>query len=242
MEAAFSRIKTDKNISEDQRYPYLEYNNLTETVTVVTLPNSIHDVAVYELNVEIIAGANGYLSEYAPEAADRILPLGSTTTNDFDGDYANSSKQPDGGIVYSAIGGVREVTIAIEVGLSQSYKSLCDAKDMWISGHHVKVCILVCINESPRVKNPTCAYDDIENVRIEMATMGQSVAEPMEWYTSHGYYGPIFYRGHRWTGEMSEARIEIWRPGCSCPDRYVSECFRMDILLVNHLMYVMFRN
>ncbi|KAK9326820.1 hypothetical protein V1520DRAFT_358597 [Lipomyces starkeyi] len=220
MEAAFSRIKTDKNISEDQRYPYLEYNNLTETVTVVTLPNSIHDVAVYELNVEIIAGANGYLSEYAPEAADRILPLGSTTTNDFDGDYANSSKQPDGGIVYSAIGGVREVTIAIEVGLSQSYKSLCDAKDMWISGHHVKVCILVCINESPRVKNPTCAYDDIENVRIEMATMGQSVAEPMEWYTSHGYYGPIFYRGHRWTGEMSEARIEIWRPGCSCPDRY----------------------
>ncbi|KAK9491997.1 hypothetical protein V1508DRAFT_420172 [Lipomyces doorenjongii] len=29
---------------------------------------------------------------------DHILPLGSTTTKAFDGDYANSSKQPDGGI------------------------------------------------------------------------------------------------------------------------------------------------
>ncbi|KAK9357119.1 hypothetical protein V1504DRAFT_399150 [Lipomyces starkeyi] len=219
MEAAFSRIKADKSISEDQRYPFLEYNNLTETVTVVTVPNSVHEVAVYELNFDIMAGANDYLSEHALGLVDRILPLGSTTTTDFDGDYANSSKQPDGGIIYSTIG-ADCLTIAIEVGLSQSYKSLCDAKDMWINGHHVKVCILVCINESPRFKTPTSAYDDIEDVRTEIAIMRQSAVEPMGWYESHGYYGPIFYRGHRWTGEMAEARIEIWRPGCSSPDRY----------------------
>ncbi|KAK9328044.1 hypothetical protein V1520DRAFT_347181 [Lipomyces starkeyi] len=220
MEAAFLRMKANKNISEDQKYPYLEYNNLTETVTVVTLPNSIHEVAVYELNVDIMTGANDYLSEHAPGLLGNVVPLGSTTTTDFDDDYANSSKQPDGGITYSAIGGVPEVTIAIEVGFSQSYKSICDAKDMWINGHHVKVCILVCINESPRFKNPTSTYDDIENVRTDMAIMGQSVAEPMEWYTSHGYFGPILYRGHRWTGEITETFIEIWRPGYSSPDRY----------------------
>ncbi|KAK9312491.1 hypothetical protein V1524DRAFT_465757 [Lipomyces starkeyi] len=193
MEAAFSRIRADKTISEDQRYPYLEYNNLTETLTVVTVPNSIHEVAVYELNFDIMDGANDYLSEHAP-GLDRILPLGSTTTTDFDGDYANSSKQPDGGIIYSTIGADCS-TIAIKVGLSQSYKSLCDAKDMWINGHHVNVCILI-------------------------ATMRQSAVEPMGWYESHGYYGPIFYRGHRWTGEMTGARIEIWRPSCSNPDRF----------------------
>ncbi|KAK9349957.1 hypothetical protein V1523DRAFT_421285 [Lipomyces doorenjongii] len=219
MEGAFSGIKADKNISDDQRYPYLEYNSLTETVTVVTVPNSVHEVVAYELNFDIMAGANDHLSEHAPGLLDRILPLGSTTTTDFEGDYANSSKQPDGGIIYSAIGAVC-LTIAIEVGLSQSYKSLCDAKDMWIDGHHVKVCILVCINESPRFKNPTSAYDDIEDLRTEIATMIQSAVEPMEWYTSHGYYGPIFYRAHRWIGEMTGARIEIWRPGYSSPDRY----------------------
>ncbi|KAK9372336.1 uncharacterized protein V1513DRAFT_474074 [Lipomyces chichibuensis] len=211
IEAAFSRIRADKNISEKS----IQYNNFTETVTVATSPNCIHEVAVFELNFDIINCANNYLSEHSPGLAACILPLGSTTTTDFDGDYAHSSKQPDGGITYCAIGVGSEVTIAIEVALSQSYKSLCDAKDMWIIGHHVKVCILVCINESPRFNNPTSAYDNIENVRTEMAIMGQSVAELME----HGYYGPIFYREHMWTGEMT-ARIEIWRPGCSSPDRY----------------------
>ncbi|KAK9386162.1 hypothetical protein V1515DRAFT_160867 [Lipomyces mesembrius] len=38
MEVAFPRVKADKNISEDQRYPHLEYNSLTETVTVPTCP------------------------------------------------------------------------------------------------------------------------------------------------------------------------------------------------------------
>ncbi|KAK9329605.1 hypothetical protein V1520DRAFT_310666 [Lipomyces starkeyi] len=219
MEAAFSRIKADKNISEDQRYPFLEYNNLTQTVTVVTVPNSVHEVAVYELNFDIMAGANDYLSEHAPGLVDNILPLGSTTTEDFDGDYAHSSKQPDGGITY-AIDAESNVMIAIEVGISQSYKSLCDAKDMWINGHHVKVCVLVCLNESPRFKNPTTAYDNIEDVRTEMATMKQSVAEQMRGYKSRGYYGPIAYRRHKWTGKLNEAFIEIWRGGNSSPERY----------------------
>ncbi|KAK9328503.1 hypothetical protein V1520DRAFT_328204 [Lipomyces starkeyi] len=100
------------------RYPYLEYNSLTETVTVVTVPNSIHEVA------------------HASELLDHVLPLGSTTKKDFDGDYAKSSRQADGGIEYSPIDGAC-VRIAIEVGISQSYKSLCDAKDMWINGHHI---------------------------------------------------------------------------------------------------------
>ncbi|KAK9357682.1 hypothetical protein V1504DRAFT_463654 [Lipomyces starkeyi] len=45
-----------------------------------------------------MTGANDYLFEHAPGLLDNIGPLGSTTTTDFDGDYANSSKQPDGGI------------------------------------------------------------------------------------------------------------------------------------------------
>ncbi|KAK9483517.1 hypothetical protein V1527DRAFT_472905 [Lipomyces starkeyi] len=40
---------------------------------------------------------------------------------------------------------------------------------------------------------PTSAYDDIEDVRTEIATMRQSAVEPMGWYESHGYYRPIFY-------------------------------------------------
>ncbi|KAK9311989.1 hypothetical protein V1524DRAFT_449984 [Lipomyces starkeyi] len=195
---AFSELKLKTGISDNQRYPYLSYNSLTEIVTVVTVPNSIHEVEVYELNSQIIASANAYLSEHAPELRCCIVPLGSTTTTDFEGDYTNSSKQPDGGVTYKAIGAGSEVTIAIEVGISQSYTSLCDAKDMWIIGHHVNICILVCINELPRA------------------------AEPVRWYVSQGYYGPICYRKHKWAGELNEAFIEVWRAG-SNPVRYVSQ-------------------
>ncbi|KAK9327746.1 hypothetical protein V1520DRAFT_393654 [Lipomyces starkeyi] len=219
---AFSELKLKTGISDDQRYPYLSYNSLTEIVTVVTVPNSIHEVAVYELNSRIIASANAYLSEHAPELRRCIVPLGSTTTTDFEGDYTNSSKQPDGGIKYKAIGAGSEVTIAIEVGISQSYKSLCDAKDMWINGHHVNICIWVCINELPRFKNPTTAHDNIEDVQAEMATMAQSTAEPMRWYVSQGYYGPICYRRHKWAGELNETFVEVWRAG-SNPVRIVSQ-------------------
>ncbi|KAK9357523.1 hypothetical protein V1504DRAFT_494426 [Lipomyces starkeyi] len=219
MEAAFSRIKADKNISEDQRYPYLSYNSLTETVTVVTVPNSIHEVAVHELSV-MFDSATEYLSECAPGLYRNILPLGSTTTDDFEGDYAHSSKQPDGGVAYNAIDASSGVTIATEVGISQSYKSLCEAKDVWINGHHVKVCILVYVSELSRFRNPTTAYHSIEDVRTEITTMKQSVAEPMRWYESHGYYGPIVYRRHKWAMELNEAFVEIWRPGRSSPDRY----------------------
>ncbi|KAK9371612.1 uncharacterized protein V1513DRAFT_428376 [Lipomyces chichibuensis] len=120
-----------------------------------------------ELNLDILTGANDYLSEHAPGLLDNIGPLGSTTTTYFDARRRNSIHGD-------------EVTLAIEVGLSRTYESLCDAKNMSINGHHVNVCILVCINESPWFKNPTSAYDDIANVQTEMDIMGQSVAEPME--------------------------------------------------------------
>ncbi|KAK9235079.1 hypothetical protein V1525DRAFT_421659 [Lipomyces kononenkoae] len=211
---AYSQQMAETKVSDDKRYPYLSYNSLTETVTVVTVPNSIHEVAVYELNTEIIASANAYLSEHAPGLLDYILPLGSTTTDDFHGDYVHSSKQPDGGITYND-----DVMIAIEVGTSQSYKSLSDAKDMWINGHHVKVCVLVYVKELPRFKNPTTAYD-IEDARAAMDTLYQSVDEQKQGYDSRGHYGPIVYREHKWAGTLDTGFIEIWRAGNSSPERY----------------------
>ncbi|KAK9428092.1 hypothetical protein V1505DRAFT_402141 [Lipomyces doorenjongii] len=198
LQDTYSEQMLETNMSDNQTYPYLSYNSLTETVTVATVPNSIHEVAVYELNSEIIASANDYLSDHAPGLLDNILPLGSTTADDFDG---------DGGMTY-VIDAESKVMIAIEVGISQSYKSLCDTKDMWINGHHVKVCVLVCLNELPRFKNPTTAYDNIEDVRTEIENMKQSMAEQMRGYKS------------MWAGKLNEAFIEIWRTGKNSPERY----------------------
>ncbi|KAK9351495.1 hypothetical protein V1523DRAFT_416595 [Lipomyces doorenjongii] len=217
LQDAYSELKLETNISDDQRYPYLSYNSLTETVTVVTVPNSVHEVAVYELNLMFESAAE-YLSKHQPGLYPNIVLLGSTTTDDFDDAYAQSIKQPDGGVVYNDANS--EVTIASEVGTSQSYKSLCDAKDVWIDGHYVKVCILVYVNELSQFRNPSTAYHGIEDVRTEITTMKQSAAEQMRRHESHGYYGPIIYRRHKWAGELNEVFIEIWRRGNSSPHRY----------------------
>ncbi|KAK9482324.1 hypothetical protein V1527DRAFT_415494, partial [Lipomyces starkeyi] len=40
--------------------------------------------------------------------------------------------------------------VAMEVRCSETYAGLCDDKDFWLDGRHVKVCILACFMESPR--------------------------------------------------------------------------------------------
>ncbi|KAJ8103591.1 hypothetical protein POJ06DRAFT_284426 [Lipomyces tetrasporus] len=51
-----------ENISEDQRYPSLTYNSLTQTVTVVTSPGSIHEGAARWIDSEIRELVKAYLS------------------------------------------------------------------------------------------------------------------------------------------------------------------------------------
>ncbi|KAK9491683.1 hypothetical protein V1508DRAFT_398740 [Lipomyces doorenjongii] len=209
LEKAYSKIKKEADISDDQRYPYLSYNSFTNTASVVTVPSSLHDASV-----------DAYLSSH-PQARDSILPVGSTTTYDFNGAYANTTKQPDGGFCYEPRGGEAQLTIAIEVGASETYQKLLKDKDIWIDGHGVKVCILVCLIESPRFRNPETRYENID-VGKERAMMAQRTAEVVERNGIQGHYGPISYRGHNWIGELDEAFIEIWRPDTTDCVRCVS--------------------
>ncbi|KAK9357490.1 hypothetical protein V1504DRAFT_436684 [Lipomyces starkeyi] len=50
LEKAYSRIKLEADISEDQRYPYLSYNSFTNTASVVTVPSSLHEQAAQEIS------------------------------------------------------------------------------------------------------------------------------------------------------------------------------------------------
>ncbi|KAK9428177.1 hypothetical protein V1505DRAFT_377865 [Lipomyces doorenjongii] len=221
LEKAYSKIKLEADISDDQRYPYLSYNSFTNTASVVTVPSSLHEYAVYDINHFISASVDAYLSSH-PQARDSILPVGSTTTYDFNGAYTNTTKQPDGGFCYEPRGGEAQLTIAIEVGTSETYQKLLKDKDIWIDGHGVKVCILVCLIESPRFRNPETRYENID-VGEERAMMAQRTAEVLERNGIQGHYGPISYRGHNWIGELDEAFIEIWRPD-------TTDCVRCNLI------------
>ncbi|KAJ8103561.1 hypothetical protein POJ06DRAFT_279322 [Lipomyces tetrasporus] len=179
LEECWSKIRSARNISEDQRYPYLAYN---------TVARDSDCVPAVELGSTILTGARGYLSSHGAES------------------LISTIKQADGTIKYKRPGAQAKVMIAIE--------------DLWIEGQHVKVCILVCLDESPRFRNPDTRYEHVTNVDVEMDAMARCVAKSEERDSSQSYYGQIKYRGHRWVGDLTKAFIEVWRANKRQPARY----------------------
>ncbi|KAK9310924.1 hypothetical protein V1522DRAFT_414899 [Lipomyces starkeyi] len=222
LEESWSKIRSARNISEDQKYPYLAYDSAAEIVTVVTVPRSLHEDPALELGRMILDGAREYLSGHAADASlvRSIRNAGSTTFKGAYGSYSKSKKQADGTILYTPLGGHTKIMIAIEVGYSQDYTSLCRNKDLWIEGRHVKVCILVCLDESPQFRNPRTLNESVGDVDAEMDKMVRSMAESVIRDNLQGYYGCVEYRGHKWVGDLKEAFIEVWRANKRQPIRY----------------------
>ncbi|KAK9258049.1 hypothetical protein V1519DRAFT_494280 [Lipomyces tetrasporus] len=182
------------------RYPYLSYNGLIHIATVVTVPRDLHEVPASEFMSEIMNSIEAYLSVHKPDAVGTIVDSGSVKEKITYGTYAHSSKQSDGVFKYN---------MAIEVGSSETYAALCRDKDMWLDGHHVNVCMLVCFNESPRFRNPTSLYENLD-VRSEIENMNLVANKSMP-----SHYGPISYPNHHWLGTLKEGFIEVWRENSS---------------------------
>ncbi|KAK9321609.1 hypothetical protein V1517DRAFT_325896 [Lipomyces orientalis] len=207
LEESWSKIKSD-TCSEDKSYPRLSYNSVTETVTVVTVPKDLHEVAASELRRQIMNGIVEYLSHHSPESLGRIVDAGSSDVRGSSGGYEHSVKQADGLFKYLGPGAGR-ATVAFEVGFSQNYGSLLDNKDMWIQGCHAKACVLMCLNECPRFRNPTEPFENIGDVPAEKAAMNRhaNATAPLD----GSYFPQISYRDHIWAGGVTEAFIEVWR-------------------------------
>ncbi|ODQ74712.1 hypothetical protein LIPSTDRAFT_68810, partial [Lipomyces starkeyi NRRL Y-11557] len=211
LDAAFSELKSAAGISEEQRYPSLTYNSLTQTVTVVTAPSGIHEAAARWIDIKTSRYVEGYLSTRSPYTLQNIRPIGSTTEH-IPGLYARSRKEPDGGFVYSPVDGEDKVTIVYEVGYSEAYSKLLDDKDMWINGEGVNVFILISFKEAPQFAYPaTPSYQDITDSRATRSAMSRTVGRTAQLNIPQRYYGPLRYRDHTWAGELKEAFIEVWR-------------------------------
>ncbi|KAK9321126.1 hypothetical protein V1517DRAFT_353970 [Lipomyces orientalis] len=184
-----------------------------------TCPGYIHESASSNTCPWIIKYAEDYLSTYSEELVDTIGSYGSTTTKSFRGAFEGSTKQPDGGVRYF-YSGSNKVTVAVEVGFSEDYRSLCKDKDVWVDGHGVNVFILVCLTEKPQFKNPTTEYEDIGDVDAAIAQMNNSISETLHLNLSNNRNALFLYRSYKWAAELTDAFIEIWRPGSSIPSKY----------------------
>ncbi|KAK9337641.1 hypothetical protein LIPSTDRAFT_244102 [Lipomyces starkeyi NRRL Y-11557] len=222
LQKSWSKFKEEMDIREDQRYPRLSYNSLDQVATVVTIQRALHEVAAYEFSVEVRTGVREYLSSRSPQECSRIVGTGSTTKRSTHGKYAKSSKEPDGSFFYDDDDAGLVLRVVIEAGHSEHYGRLLRDKDMWMKGMNAKTVVLICLKESPTFKNPHTAYEDFEDVDLEVVRMKQHIRKVRQTNIEQGFYGPLEYRNHRWFGQMSDAFIEVWRVGMKDPVRSVS--------------------
>ncbi|KAK9261727.1 hypothetical protein V1519DRAFT_460680 [Lipomyces tetrasporus] len=199
LEESWSNIKSD-TYSEDKGYYPTRRDAVTETVTVVTVPRNLHEVAASELRRQIMNGIVEHLSHHSPESLGRIVDAGSSNVRGSGGGYEHSVKQADG--LFQYIGpGAGPATVAFEVGFSQNYDSLLGNKDMWIQGCHAKA--------FSTISNPTEPVENIGDVAAEKAamTLHALATVPLD----GSYFPQIRYRDHVWAGGVTEAFIEVWR-------------------------------
>ncbi|KAK9312202.1 hypothetical protein V1524DRAFT_418353 [Lipomyces starkeyi] len=165
LDAAFSELKSAAAISEEQRYPSLTYNSLTQTVTVVTAPSSIHESSTLD---------------------------GLRDEGHFPGLYARSRKEQDGGFRYTTVDGEDKVTIVYEVGYSEAYSKLLDDKDIWIHGKGVNVFILISFKETPRFAYPATHHTRISQIGEQPARQfSRTVGRTTQLNIKQGCYGPL---------------------------------------------------
>ncbi|KAK9327016.1 hypothetical protein V1520DRAFT_349974 [Lipomyces starkeyi] len=218
LEESWSKFKAENNVAEEKRYPSLSYNALLQIATVVTYQSALHDRTA-EIFKEIIkSNVDEYLSIHQPKTISRIMSYGSSTVEEF-GPYGKTSKDPDQSFLYGHPDREPLLQVAIECGVSESYKALCRDKDIWINLLGAKVVILIFLKEAPRFKSPHIGYENITDPVAEIQKMKQHVVEAMKHNLKQGNYGPIEYRGHIWAGKLDEVFVEAWRAGEEQPVR-----------------------
>ncbi|KAK9244579.1 hypothetical protein V1506DRAFT_567567 [Lipomyces tetrasporus] len=196
-----------------EQYPSLAYNSLEQDVTVITTQSALHEFAASELRKNITVSLEEYFSIYKLEAREGIMDSASSTLTSTRRQYVRSSKDPVGSFSYDDDEDGLILRVAIEAGFTENYLGLQRDIDMLIKGLDAKVVVLIFLQESPRFKSPNNRHNDIdiEHIDVELARMRQYMLEARRRNQERGTYGPIEYRNHTWSGNLKQARIEVWR-------------------------------
>ncbi|KAK9340286.1 hypothetical protein LIPSTDRAFT_106951 [Lipomyces starkeyi NRRL Y-11557] len=79
------------------------------------------------------------------------------TRNDFQGRWSQSSKTPDGDMLFTSLVTANTgAAIIIEVGFSESVRRLARDAETWLIGlrDEVRVCIIITLDEQPAYRMP----------------------------------------------------------------------------------------
>jgi hypothetical protein len=202
------KLNKDLNLDEsDDRYPRFSYIASTSSLIVQCTTTPVHETMIDFLGNYLPSK----LSENARVATGRKIPM-------LKGKHAGLGKIPDISIQEKQPGRSRQTKWVLEVGFSETYDELLEDVQLWLTGRESEVvyCVLVKITEDPTHNCPLRDVSD-EEIRGRELKSAETISE--EDFMGEEY-GPVFYDGDRWVGQIKEVFWEVWRlnPGTGKPE------------------------
>lgn len=172
------------------------------TVIIELMPSPIHDAVVSHFMQGFTCA-----QDTASEAVQFSTRLATNEMyNDFDD---RSCKIADLYLKVTDQTGIGQPKFVLEVGVSESYEQLVKDAKLWLERNcTVSVVVLVKVTEASKCR---CPVSDtlMEDLSLFNLPENSSQLCPEE-FVSRGDYGPIFFQGFKWVGEISDAYMEIW--------------------------------
>ncbi|KAK9235379.1 hypothetical protein V1525DRAFT_452088 [Lipomyces kononenkoae] len=203
--------------NEETKYPRLLYDGSSKLATVVAAPTPLHSDMVGELMCQLSDACNdvmrrGGISETIREG----LTRSTDTTNCTSADDGLTIREWDAALSY-VINDEQTLTVAFEVGVSQTYKSLRAAISWCVCALHCRLGIDMHISEGVRGERPPIQYyATSENARAVV----QRARDDLRIQLRQNPLGPLEWNGLTLFGRLRKVTIETFRnedPDCA-PD------------------------
>jgi hypothetical protein len=210
-----NRFKCRPDVLTIYSWPRCSYNAKTARMAVTFMPSPLHEAISSTILHKIISKIYSY-----PLAAQKKIQ---TASNEeffgFTGKYEGSQKTPDLGIQIIDRNGDSELKVVLEIGFAESYQELVQDAHLWLEGmRSVSVVILAKLTESPPFHNPLSTLEERERENLDLPVSSEVKQSS---FNLKGKFGPAFFKGLLWVGEITSAYLEIWKrnPGTGLAER-----------------------
>lgn len=185
----------------------MSFNSHTSTAIIEWMPSGAHEPLASTF-IEKLGVAKELLS---PAIARQVKVVGGQKVGAFRGSYQSSMKEADVLFKYHPPNGPISYTCAIEVGFAERYEDLVADIKLWIEGGHMRMVILIKVDEAPLYRCPTRALQDNEIEALDLPAIPDLNTSMVALENQTDRFGPLQIHGLTWVNKM-DAFLEIWKP------------------------------
>ncbi|KAK9236282.1 hypothetical protein V1525DRAFT_427156 [Lipomyces kononenkoae] len=203
---------------ENMKYPSLQYDGWRKVAIVVAVPSPLHGQMAGSLTGRILGTVYGLpgLDANIKGRFDSTSDMSNTTLT---GDTL-STRNWDGALRYLTSGGYT-LMIAVEVGTTQTYRSLRAAISYSVCALHCRLGIAMSINERSR---GTIAPLQYYSTTQEWNTAVQQAERNLRTELRNNPYGPLAVTRSVWYGRVGSVVVETYRQAEeTCPPQTILE-------------------